>query len=100
MELSLVSSLTKMLEDDVERVNLKAYRFVAYSAATFAVISVLIVCISMPMVYNYMKHVRQQMHEELNYCTVSPSLHAFFRTILNLNKRRIYKSNRMESKSE
>lgn len=72
-----------MLEE-VGRVNLKAYRFVAYSAATFAAVSVLIVCISMPMVYNYMKHVRQQMHEELNYCKVLQILLKIYFTILTL----------------
>jgi hypothetical protein len=35
----------------------KAYKFVAYSAVSFAVIAVLSVSITMPMVYNYIHSV-------------------------------------------
>lgn len=49
---------------------IKAYRFVAYSAVTFSVVAVLSVCITLPMVYNYVQYVRRQMHSEVNYCKV------------------------------
>ncbi|KRX86356.1 putative cuticle collagen, partial [Trichinella pseudospiralis] len=47
---------------------IKAYKFVAYSAAIFSVVSVLAACISIPMAYNYIHHVKRQMYRELNYC--------------------------------
>ncbi|EFO25109.1 cuticle collagen 1 [Loa loa] len=47
---------------------IKAYKFVAYSAVSFSIVAVLSVVISLPMVYNYVAHVRRQMHHEINYC--------------------------------
>ncbi|KAE9555242.1 hypothetical protein FO519_001493, partial [Halicephalobus sp. NKZ332] len=47
---------------------IKAYRFVAYSAVTFSVVAVLSVVLTLPMVYNYVNHVRRQMHHEINFC--------------------------------
>uniref|UniRef100_A0A1I7YC15 Col_cuticle_N domain-containing protein n=1 Tax=Steinernema glaseri TaxID=37863 RepID=A0A1I7YC15_9BILA len=47
---------------------IKAYRFVAYSAVTFSVVAVLSVCVTLPMVYNYVHHVRRQMHNEISFC--------------------------------
>ncbi|VDM39369.1 unnamed protein product [Toxocara canis] len=49
-------------------IRIKAYRFVAYSAVTFSVVSVISVCITLPMVYNYINQVRTQMHNEINQC--------------------------------
>lgn len=49
---------------------IKAYKFVAYSAVTFSVVAVLSVCITLPMVYNYVSHVRNQMHSEIVFCKV------------------------------
>ena len=49
---------------------IKAYKFVAYSAVTFSVVAVLSVCITLPMVYNYVSHVRTQMHSEIVFCKV------------------------------
>lgn len=49
---------------DIES-RIKAYRFVAYSAVTFSVVAVLSVCVTLPMVYNYVHHVRRQMHSEV-----------------------------------
>uniref|UniRef100_A0A7I4YMQ2 Col_cuticle_N domain-containing protein n=1 Tax=Haemonchus contortus TaxID=6289 RepID=A0A7I4YMQ2_HAECO len=46
----------------------KAYRFVAYSAVTFSVVAVLSVCVTLPMVYNYVHHVKRTMHNEINFC--------------------------------
>ncbi|VDN95132.1 unnamed protein product [Brugia pahangi] len=53
---------------------IKAYKFVAYSAVSFSIIAVLSVVISLPMVYNYVAHVRRQMHREINYCKSSTSI--------------------------
>uniref|UniRef100_A0A914VF00 Nematode cuticle collagen N-terminal domain-containing protein n=1 Tax=Plectus sambesii TaxID=2011161 RepID=A0A914VF00_9BILA len=47
---------------------IKAYKFVAYSAVTFSVVAVLSVCVTLPMVYNYVHHVRRQMHHEMSFC--------------------------------
>ncbi|MFH4984842.1 hypothetical protein AB6A40_011551 [Gnathostoma spinigerum] len=49
---------------------IKAYKFVAYSAVTFSVVAVLSVCVTLPMVYNYVHHVRQQMRNEVSFCKV------------------------------
>uniref|UniRef100_A0A914Y0Y3 Nematode cuticle collagen N-terminal domain-containing protein n=1 Tax=Panagrolaimus superbus TaxID=310955 RepID=A0A914Y0Y3_9BILA len=47
---------------------IKAYRFVAYSAVTFSIVAVLSVVVTLPMVYNYVNHVRGQMHHEISFC--------------------------------
>ncbi|VDN41817.1 unnamed protein product [Gongylonema pulchrum] len=47
---------------------IKAYRFVAYSAVTFSIVAVLSVCVTLPMVYNYVHHVRRQMNSEITFC--------------------------------
>uniref|UniRef100_A0A1I7WN62 Col_cuticle_N domain-containing protein n=1 Tax=Heterorhabditis bacteriophora TaxID=37862 RepID=A0A1I7WN62_HETBA len=46
----------------------KAYRFVAYSAVTFSVVAVLSVCVTLPMVYNYVHHVKRTMQNEVVFC--------------------------------
>lgn len=56
---------------------IKAYRFVAYSAVTFSVVSVISVCVTLPMVYNYVHHVRRQMHNEITFCRVNIYLYFF-----------------------
>lgn len=48
----------------------KAYKYVAYAAVSFCVFSVLSVCITLPMVYNYVNHVKRQMDTEINFCQV------------------------------
>lgn len=53
---------------------MKAYKFVAYSAVTFSVVAVLSVVLTLPMVYNYVNHVRQQMHHEISFCKVKKNL--------------------------
>ncbi|KRX90937.1 putative cuticle collagen [Trichinella pseudospiralis] len=53
------------MESDIR---LKAYKFVAYSSVAFSVTAVLAVCISLPMAYNYVQHVRVQMSHELKFC--------------------------------
>lgn len=55
---------------DIET-RIKAYRFVAYSAVTFSVVAVLSVCVTLPMVYNYVHHVKRTMHSEIAFCKVS-----------------------------
>lgn len=49
---------------------IKAYRFVTYSAVTFSVVAVISVCTTLPMVYNYVHHVKRLMHNEVNFCKV------------------------------
>ena len=48
----------------------KAYRFVAYSAVAFSVVAILGAATTLPMVYNYVHHVRRAMQNELNFCRV------------------------------
>ncbi|KAL7071492.1 hypothetical protein ACQ4LE_009411 [Meloidogyne hapla] len=48
----------------------KAYKFVAYAAIAFSVVAIISVCITLPMVYTYVKYVRRQLHNELDYCKV------------------------------
>uniref|UniRef100_A0AC35UHZ7 Col_cuticle_N domain-containing protein n=1 Tax=Rhabditophanes sp. KR3021 TaxID=114890 RepID=A0AC35UHZ7_9BILA len=50
---------------------IKAYRFVAYSAVTFSIVAVLSVCVTLPMVYNYVHHVKRSMHTEVQFCKSS-----------------------------
>lgn len=75
----------------------RAYKAVAYSAITFSVLAVLSVrcftvstfescaflsrritgsfqvCITVPMIYSYVMHVRDQMHSEIGFCRVCTS---------------------------
>lgn len=64
---SLLLVPTVTMESDSR---IKAYKFVAYSAVSFSIVAVLSVVISLPMVYNYVGHVRRQMHHEINLCKV------------------------------
>lgn len=50
---------------------IKAYRFVAYTAVTFSFLAVLLVCVTLPMVYNFVSHVKKQMNTEMTFCKVS-----------------------------
>lgn len=61
------------MEDTRER----AYKFVAYSAVTFSLVAILSVCITMPMVYNFVNHVQQQTKRDLQYCKVE-AVYSFF----------------------
>lgn len=63
-----IAEQARMVESDSR---IKAYKFVAYSAVTFSVVAVLSVVITLPMVYNYVSHVRRQMQHELNFCKAS-----------------------------
>ena len=51
----------------------KAYKFVAYSALSFSLASVLAVFVTLPLMYNYVGHVRRQLSNEMLFCQVSPS---------------------------
>ncbi|KAL6743893.1 hypothetical protein Aduo_016882 [Ancylostoma duodenale] len=51
-----------------EKQRLAAYRFVAYTAVIFSVVAVLSICITLPMVYNYIHHVKRSMKTEIHYC--------------------------------
>lgn len=51
---------------------LKAYKFVAYAAVSFSIVAVLSVVLTLPMVYNYVSHVRRQMQHEISFCKVRP----------------------------
>lgn len=62
---------------------IKAYRFVAYSAVTFSVVAVLSVCVTLPMVYNYVHHVRRQMHNEITFCKVREIFREIFILFIN-----------------
>lgn len=74
--LCLDSSFVVLLEEclqltmfDVES-KLKAYRFAGYTAFAFSAIAVVSVCITLPMVYNYVLNIRAQMDEEIEFCNV------------------------------
>lgn len=56
-----------MLEDP----RYKAYKFVTFSAITFSVVAVLSVCVTLPMVHNYVRSVRAQMRNEMDSCKAS-----------------------------
>ncbi|VDO50025.1 unnamed protein product, partial [Brugia timori] len=49
----------------------RAYKAVAYAAVTFSLISVLSVCITMPIVYSFVDHIQQQTRKDLQFCKSS-----------------------------
>ncbi len=51
----------------------KAYKLVAYSAIGFSVVAVVSVCITLPIVYNYVQTVMQHTRTEVKLCKVSES---------------------------
>lgn len=61
----------------------KAYKFVAYAAVSFSIVAVMSVVFTLPMVYNYVAHVRRQMHHEISFCKVC-ILFFFFLSMLPL----------------
>lgn len=57
---------------------IKAYKFVAYSAISFSAVAVLSICVTLPMVYDYVHEVRRQMHTEISLCKVIlPNIHTY-----------------------
>uniref|UniRef100_A0A183C9K4 Col_cuticle_N domain-containing protein n=1 Tax=Globodera pallida TaxID=36090 RepID=A0A183C9K4_GLOPA len=51
----------------------KAYKFVAYSALTFSLASVVAAFITLPLMYNYVSHVRHQLNQDMVLCQGSSS---------------------------
>ena len=43
----------------------------AYSAVTFSFVAVIAVSVTLPMVYNYVRHVRTELSSEMIFCKVS-----------------------------
>ena len=52
----------------------KAYQFAVYSSVSFALVSILSVCVTLPMVYNYVQTMHENVRVEAGYCKVSSSL--------------------------
>lgn len=50
---------------------LRAYRFIAFSAIGFSVISVLAICVTLPLAYNYINDIKRSIDAEVNYCKVT-----------------------------
>lgn len=51
-----------------------AYRVVAYSTVSFSLVAILAVCVTMPIVYNFVEHIHRQTRRELEFCKVSGEL--------------------------
>lgn len=62
----------------------KAYKIVAYSAVGFSLVAVLAVCITMPIVYNFVLHVQHQTKHELEMCKVS-ALASYFKIMVSFS---------------
>ncbi|KAH7729471.1 Nematode cuticle collagen [Aphelenchoides avenae] len=62
------SSSEADMDDDIRE---RAYKIVAYSAVTFSFVAIVAVCITMPMVYNFVEHVQRQTKRELDFCKAS-----------------------------
>lgn len=58
----------KMEEDSPKE---KAYKFVAYTAMTFSFVAIVSVCVTVPTVHNYVRHLRQRVDGELTVCVES-----------------------------
>ncbi|EYB83882.1 hypothetical protein Y032_0327g2598 [Ancylostoma ceylanicum] len=50
------------------------YRFMAYLAISIAVVTVLSVCITLPIIYNYIHHIKRTAIMDINFCKVCPTL--------------------------
>ncbi|KAL6724856.1 hypothetical protein Aduo_019707 [Ancylostoma duodenale] len=50
---------------------IRAYRIVGYAAISFSAVAILSICITLPMVYNYVSHVRDKMNIEMGDCKES-----------------------------
>ena len=48
----------------------KAYRFVAYSSIGFSILAILSVSFTLPMAYNYVRHMDLQMQNDYEFCHV------------------------------
>lgn len=70
----------------------KAYQFAVYSSVSFALVSILSVCVTLPMVYNYVQTMHENVRFEASYCKVSSLLmfsscssHLFIEVLLMLS---------------
>lgn len=54
--------------DSSEILREKAYRLVAYSSIGFAIVAVVTVAITLPMAYNYVNNVQEQLQRDLQFC--------------------------------
>ena len=50
---------------------IQAYRFVAYASTAFAAVGVLVLVTTMPMMFNFIGHMRMTMRSEAIMCRVS-----------------------------
>lgn len=48
----------------------RAYKIVVYSAISFSFIAIFSVCLTLPIVYNFIVHIQLQSKHDLNYCKV------------------------------
>ncbi|KAI6242396.1 Col-cuticle-N domain-containing protein [Aphelenchoides fujianensis] len=62
-----IDSQTTLLECARER----AFKLVAFTAVGFSLLAVLAVCVTMPIVYNFVTHIQQQTKHELYLCKAS-----------------------------
>lgn len=48
----------------------KAYRFIVYSTVGFSVLAVLSICLTLPMLYNYINEIKKSIDTEIEFCQV------------------------------
>jgi len=58
---------------EFNQVRERAYRLVAYGAVSAALVAIIAVCVTMPIVYNFITHIEQQSSRELEFCKVGHS---------------------------
>lgn len=49
----------------------RAYKFVAYTAVSFSMIAIVSVCITLPMIYNYVQSIQLRVDHEAALCKVN-----------------------------
>jgi hypothetical protein len=50
----------------------KAYQFAVYSAVSFSLVAILSVCVTLPMVHNYVQTIHDNIRHESQFCKVCP----------------------------
>lgn len=70
--------MTPSHEEDETRE--KAYRIVAYTAIVFSLLSVMSVCLTVPLAYRYVSYIQQHTDSDVKFCQVCVLL-CFFSTI-------------------
>ncbi|RCN47949.1 hypothetical protein ANCCAN_06001 [Ancylostoma caninum] len=53
-----------------------AYRFIAYATAGVAVTTVLFVCISLPVAYNIIYHIKKSANADIHFCKQRNNIYA------------------------